>query len=148
MRPLADIEHPLLAKGVVLDDGGERFVLCAMDWCEVCNGTHSLLRRKMAEAAGTDASRVAVHTIHQHTAPMGDGDASTMCSSGTSPEGRTWARRIRSRILLSRIRRSQAKKAPSCRGSNSLTPFNALMRVFCTTSSVVANPRADRKSVV
>jgi hypothetical protein len=41
----------------------------------VCNSTHRLFRRKMAEAAGTEASCVAVHTIHQHTAPMGDGDA-------------------------------------------------------------------------
>jgi len=74
-QPLATIEHPLLAKGVVLEDGGGRYVLCSMDWCEVCNGTHVLFRQKMAKAAGTDASRVAVQTIHQHTAPMGDGDA-------------------------------------------------------------------------
>jgi hypothetical protein len=73
--PLASIEHPLLAKGIVLEDGGARFVLCAMDWCEVCNGTHTLFREKIAGALGTDASRVAIQTIHQHTAPMGDGDA-------------------------------------------------------------------------
>jgi hypothetical protein len=74
-QPLAKVEHPLLAKGIVLDDGGRRYVLCAVDWCELCNSTHLLFRRKMAEAAGTETSRVAVHTIHQHTAPMGDGDA-------------------------------------------------------------------------
>jgi hypothetical protein len=74
-RPLETIEHPLLAKGIVLEDGGQRYVLCSIDWCEVCNGTHVRFREKMAEAAGTDASRVAVQTIHQHTAPMGDGDA-------------------------------------------------------------------------
>jgi hypothetical protein len=74
-QPLAKVEHPLLAKGIVLDDGGQRYILSAVDWCELCNSTHLLFRRKMAEAAGTDASRVAVHTLHQHTAPMGDGDA-------------------------------------------------------------------------
>ena len=74
-KPLATIEHPLLAKGVVLADGEDRFVLCAVDWCELCNSTHSMFRRKIAEAAGTDVSRVAVQTVHQHTAPMGDGDA-------------------------------------------------------------------------
>jgi hypothetical protein len=74
-QPLAKIEHPLLAKGIVLDDAGRRAVLCAVDWCELCNSTHLLFRRKMAEAAGTEVSRVAVQTIHQHTAPMGDGDA-------------------------------------------------------------------------
>ena len=84
-RPLATIEHPLLAKGVVLDDRGERYVVCSMDWCEVCNGTHTLFRQKMAEAAGTDASRVAVQTIHQHTAPMGDGDALRLLENADSP---------------------------------------------------------------
>jgi len=74
-RPLETIEHPLLAKGIVLDDRGERYVVCSVDWCEICNGTHTLFRRKMAEAAGTEASKVAVQTIHQHTAPMADADA-------------------------------------------------------------------------
>ncbi|HID77263.1 MAG TPA: hypothetical protein EYP56_14865 [Planctomycetaceae bacterium] len=74
-QPLATVEHPLLAKGVVLEDGGRRYVLCALDWCEVCNGTHLLFREKMAQAAGTDPARVAVQTVHQHTAPMGDREA-------------------------------------------------------------------------
>lgn len=74
-KPLAVIEFPLLAKGVILDDGGTRYVLCAVDWCEICNSTHTEFREKIAEAAGTDPSRVAVQTVHQHTAPMGDGDA-------------------------------------------------------------------------
>ena len=30
-RPVATIEHPLWAKGAVLDDG-DRYVLCALDW--------------------------------------------------------------------------------------------------------------------
>ena len=84
-QPLATVEHPLLAKGIVLEGGGERYILCSMDWCEVCNGTHDLFRRKMAEAAGTDASRVAVQTIHQHTAPMGDGDAFRLLEKIDSP---------------------------------------------------------------
>jgi len=52
--PLATVEHPLLAKGIVLDDGRRRYVLCAVDWCELCNSTHTLFRRKMAEAAYGD----------------------------------------------------------------------------------------------
>ena len=74
-KPLEKIEHPLLAKGIVLDDGGRRYVLCAIDWCALCNSTHDLFRRKVAEGAGTDPTRVAVHTIHQHTAPLADNDA-------------------------------------------------------------------------
>jgi hypothetical protein len=84
-QPLATVEHPLLAKGVVIEDGRARYILCALDWCEVCNGTHTLFREKMAAAAGTDASRVAVQTIHQHTAPMGDGDAFQLLEKADSP---------------------------------------------------------------
>ncbi len=74
-KPLERIEHPLLAKGIVLDDGQHRYVLCAIDWCGMCNSTYDLFRRKAAEGAGTDPARVAVHTIHQHTAPLADNDA-------------------------------------------------------------------------
>jgi hypothetical protein len=74
-KPLEQIEHPLLAKGIVLDDGQHRYVLCAIDWCTLCNSTYDLFRRKVAEGAGTDPARVAVHTVHQHTAPLADNDA-------------------------------------------------------------------------
>ena len=74
-KPLEEIEHPLLAKGIVLDDGARRYVLCAIDWCALCNSTYDLFRRKVAEGAGTEPTRVAVHTIHQHTAPVADNDA-------------------------------------------------------------------------
>ncbi len=54
-EPLAVIEHPLLAKGIVLEESGQRYVLCVLDWCEICNATHTLFRETLAEAAGTDA---------------------------------------------------------------------------------------------
>src|SRR5574340_684983 len=84
-QPLATIEHPLLAKGIVIDDAGQRYVLCAVDWCELCNSTHTRFRQKLAEAAGTDAARVAVQTVHQHTAPMGDADASRLMEAMKNP---------------------------------------------------------------
>ncbi len=68
-KPLETVETPLLAKGIVLDDGGQRIVLCAIDWCGLCGPAHSLVRQKLAEGAGTDVSCVTVHTVHQHTAP-------------------------------------------------------------------------------
>ena len=74
-KPLEKIEHRLLAKGIVLDDGKQRYVLCAIDWCALCNSTYDRFRQKVAAAAGTDPARVAVHTIHQHTAPVVDNDA-------------------------------------------------------------------------
>lgn len=75
LKPLADIEHPLLAKGVIIEDAGGRSVLCAVDYCEFCNGVYDLYRRRVAEAAGTTLDRVAVQTVHQHTAPLVDSDA-------------------------------------------------------------------------
>jgi len=66
------VEHPLLAKGIVLRDGGGTYVLCALDWCEIHNGSYELFRQKIAKAAGTSPSRVAVQTLHQHTAPAYD----------------------------------------------------------------------------
>jgi hypothetical protein len=72
---IATVPQPLLAKGIVLEAGADRYVLCAVDWCELTNGTHEALRRKLAAAAGTDAARVAVQCVHQHTAPLVDVDA-------------------------------------------------------------------------
>ncbi|MDZ7617200.1 MAG: hypothetical protein U1E05_09360 [Patescibacteria group bacterium] len=68
-KPLETVETPLLAKGIVLDDGRQRVVLCAVDWCGLCASAHGLFRKSIADAAQTDVSNVAVHTVHQHTAP-------------------------------------------------------------------------------
>jgi hypothetical protein len=79
------VETPLLAKGVVLDDGHRRYVLCSLDWCGLCNSSHELFRDKIAAAAGTDATHVAVHSIHQHTAPYTDGDAQRLLDKEKEP---------------------------------------------------------------
>ncbi|MBN1393605.1 MAG: hypothetical protein JW959_01050 [Pirellulales bacterium] len=71
---LQTVEQPLLAKGVVLDANGRRYVICALDWCVVCNDSYHKLRGAIAEAAGVSFSRVAVQTVHQHTAPAIDID--------------------------------------------------------------------------
>lgn len=73
-EPLKTVEHPLLAKGIVLDDGSHRYVLAAIDWCVLAGSTHLPLRKQLAEAAGTDVGRVMVQCVHQHTAPVFDGD--------------------------------------------------------------------------
>jgi len=72
---LRTVEQPLLAKGIVLEAGAERYVLCALDWCELCNGTRDSLQKKIAAAAGADPAHVAVQCVHQHTAPLVDMDA-------------------------------------------------------------------------
>jgi hypothetical protein len=79
------VEDPLLAKGVVLDDGTHRYVLCAMDWCGLCNSSHTQLAKSIAAAAGTDMSRVELHTVHQHTAPYTDSDAQRLLDQCPAP---------------------------------------------------------------
>jgi hypothetical protein len=85
VTPTAKVEDPLLAKGVVIEDGANRYVLCSLDWCAISNSTHELFRKKIAAAAGTDVSRVAVQSVHQHTAPYTDGDANKIVSTLASP---------------------------------------------------------------
>jgi hypothetical protein len=86
--PTKVIEHPLLAKGIVLRDAGGTYVLCALDWCEIHSATHDLFREKIASAAGVPVSHVAVQTLHQHTAPAYDTDAQQMLNKlqGDPPE--------------------------------------------------------------
>ena len=79
------VEDPLLAKGIVLDDGRDRFVLCAVDWCGLCNSSYDLFREKIARAAKTDVPHVAVHCVHQHTAPYTDGDAQRLLDQCENP---------------------------------------------------------------
>src|SRR6266567_9142761 len=66
---VAGIDHPLLAKGVVLRDAGGTYVLCALDWMCLGNDAYELFRARIARAAGTSSSHVVVHTVQQHTAP-------------------------------------------------------------------------------
>ena len=84
-EPLKVIEQPVQAKGVIIDDGSARYVLCAVDYCELCNSTYTRWRKAVAAAAGTDPSRVALHTVHQHTAPMLDEDSFPILDSQASP---------------------------------------------------------------
>jgi hypothetical protein len=88
-QPLTKLEDPLWAKGIVLDDGHTRCVVCAIDWCELCNSTHRLFCEKIAAAAGTDVGHVAVQSVHQHTAPIANGDETRLTQKATGAAGRT-----------------------------------------------------------
>jgi hypothetical protein len=85
IKPLEVVDDPLLAKGVVLEDGERRFVLCALDWCEVRNSAHDQLRQALAAGAGTQADQVAVQCLHQHNAPIVDVDAQALIDAQPNP---------------------------------------------------------------
>jgi len=59
----------LRARGIVLLGAGDPIVLCAIDWIGIANEAHDVFRTTLADAAGTEVSRVAVHALHQHDAP-------------------------------------------------------------------------------
>jgi len=84
-HPLKTVEHPLLAKGVVLEQGGRRYVLCAIDWCVLSGGAHALLREKLAAGAATDPANTAIQCVHVHTAPILDTEAKQLLADVENP---------------------------------------------------------------
>ena len=62
----------LRARGIVLLGAGKPVVLCSVDWIGIANDSQDEFKNALAEAAGTDPERVAVHTVHQHDAPICD----------------------------------------------------------------------------
>jgi hypothetical protein len=76
VTPAATVADPLLARGLVLlSDGQEPIVLCALDWLGIGNGGYDRWKQALARAARTTPSRVAIHTVHQHDAPGDDASA-------------------------------------------------------------------------
>jgi hypothetical protein len=72
VKPVVSVSEPLLALGVVILSDDKPVVLCAFDWCEIRAADHVRVRELLAKAAGTTPERVAVHSLHQHNAPIAD----------------------------------------------------------------------------
>jgi hypothetical protein len=76
----------LRARGIVLTGAGKPIVLCSVDWIGIGNDSYDEFRSVLSEAAGTTPERVAVHTIHQHDAPICDfGAERFLVSRGLNP---------------------------------------------------------------
>lgn len=74
--PGTRVQDPLEARGLVLlPEGQQPVVICAVDWLGIGNSSHDRWRRALAVAAGTVPERVAVQTVHQHDAPGDDASA-------------------------------------------------------------------------
>ncbi|MCB1276369.1 hypothetical protein [Prosthecobacter sp.] len=72
VKPAVGVSEPLLALGMVLLSDDKPVVLCAIDFCEIRGTDHRHWREVLAKAAGTSAERVALHSLHQHNAPLVD----------------------------------------------------------------------------
>lgn len=86
MPKVDSIEHPLELRGVVLRSGDISYVIAAIDFCGLCNTSDETLRDAMAQAAGTTRDRVALQSLHQHSAPILDADAVKILHGEDSPE--------------------------------------------------------------
>jgi hypothetical protein len=87
----------LRAKGIILIGSGKPIVLCSIDWIGISNNSQDEFKKAIGEAAGTTPERVAVHTIHQHDAPICDfGAEKYLISKGLNPMGfeSTFTRKI------------------------------------------------------
>ena len=86
MPKVSSIEHPLEMRGIVLRSGDYSYVIAAIDFCGICNTSDEVLRDAMAKAAGTTRERVALQSLHQHSAPILDADAARILHDEGSPE--------------------------------------------------------------
>lgn len=84
-HPTKTVEHPLLAKGVLLEQGDCRFVLSTIDWCVLSGQAHTLLRQRMASGADTERAHVVVQCVHVHTAPIIDMEAKQLLADVEEP---------------------------------------------------------------
>ncbi|MCC9645176.1 hypothetical protein LOC71_23095 [Rhodopirellula sp. JC740] len=95
-------EMTLRARGLVLIGAGDPIVLCAVDWIGIGNEGYDQFRQRIANAAGTTASRVALHTLHQHDAPRCDFSAERFLhdvgKSDLGPYDSSFAREVLSRL--------------------------------------------------
>jgi hypothetical protein len=94
-------ELGLRARGIVLLGAGQPIVLCAVDWIGIGNEGNDVFRQTLAEAAGTNSSRVAVHTLHQHDAPACDFGTERLLQEVHAPVSRfdgNFAREVLTRL--------------------------------------------------
>jgi hypothetical protein len=72
IAPVAKVDDPLYAIGVILQGAGKPIVYVAVDWCEIRNDAYDRWRDVIAEAVGTERGRALVSCLHQHDAPVAD----------------------------------------------------------------------------
>jgi hypothetical protein len=85
IAPVARIEDPLSARGIVLLGAEKPIVLCSVDWCEIRNDAHERWREALAQAVGTTRERVLVSSVHQHDTPIADLEAQRLLERRKSP---------------------------------------------------------------
>lgn len=104
----------LRARGVVISGAGLPVVLCSVDWIGIANDSQDAFKTALADAAGTVPDRVAVHTVHQHDAPVCDfGAEKFLRQAGNEPKSfdGAFARELISRLAVA-VKSSLEKSRP------------------------------------
>ncbi|MDA0282023.1 MAG: hypothetical protein O3B86_01600, partial [Planctomycetota bacterium] len=136
IQTLETAEHPLLARGILLQDSGVTCVICTLDWMEVHNESYDLLRQVIGEAAGIPPSHVALQSLHQHTAPAMSTAAQRLQLSETDP------RRIASAEYLLDV--SQKIAAAVRRSSENWQSVTRIGTAKAKVDRVASNRRIER----
>ncbi len=76
--PTTGIQTPLSCRGIVIAGAGTPIVMVAVDWIGISGGGQTVFKNAIAQAVGTDPSRVVIHALHQHDAPRCDFDAEAL----------------------------------------------------------------------
>lgn len=119
------VEHPLLLSGVVLATPTDRFVLAAIDACGLCGESYDRIRRSLGAATGVSAERVALHSLHQHTAPILDLALVRLLSSADSAHYRAHL------AYHQQIEATIARELPVA-----IQQLTAVTDIFCTQAKV------------
>jgi hypothetical protein len=69
VKPAQGVRDPIYARGMILDDGRTRVVLCAVEFCAIDDTAHRQAVQALSRGAGISSRNVALHTVHQHDVP-------------------------------------------------------------------------------
>ena len=134
----------LRARGIVILGSGKPIVLCVIDWIGIANESHAAFRKVLAEAAGTTADRVALHTLHQHDAPRSDfGAEKLLLEANLDPGGyeSSYDRRLMNK-LSEAVKESLKTPSPITHiglGESEVYQVASNRRIFGTDSLVRAS---------
>jgi hypothetical protein len=85
-KNVESIEAPLEVRGFVLLPPNEKpVVFCSVDWADIRNDAYIRWCNVLAEAAGTDPSRIMLCEVHQHDTPLADLEAQHILERFHSP---------------------------------------------------------------
>ena len=101
VKAVEGVSEPLLALGVVILGADKPIVLCAVDWCEIRGADHVRWCAELALAAGTTPDHVAVHSLHQHNAPIADSVAHELMAGQERVIDVAWAERALAGVAAS-----------------------------------------------